>query len=98
MVTAPQLWKSAACSLSFFRNKGDVPQDLVSCKLAGWDRARQFRVQTLDKGHTCLEESVPEKEEHFSDDDVNALNSYQKTRSDGTLENTEVSPGGQSSC
>ncbi|XP_026269374.2 RNA helicase Mov10l1 [Urocitellus parryii] len=75
-------------------NKGDVPQDLVSCKLAGWDRARQFRVQTLDKGHTCLDESVPEKEEHFSDDGVNALNSYQKTRSDGTLENTEVSPGG----
>nr|XP_040132393.1 RNA helicase Mov10l1 isoform X2 [Ictidomys tridecemlineatus] len=75
-------------------NKGDVPQNLVSCKLAGWDRARQFRVQTLDKGHTCLDESIPEKEEHFSDDDVNALNSYQKTRSDETLENTEVSPGG----
>ncbi|KAF7462469.1 Hypothetical predicted protein [Marmota monax] len=75
-------------------NKGDVPQDLVSCKLAGWDRAQQFRFQTLDKGHTCLEESVPEKEKHFSDDDVNSLNSYQKTRSDGTLENTEVSPGG----
>ncbi|XP_076709511.2 RNA helicase Mov10l1 isoform X3 [Callospermophilus lateralis] len=75
-------------------NKGDVPQDLVSCKLAGWDRAQQFRFQTLDKGHTCLEESVPEKEKHFSDDDVNSLNSYQKTCGDGTLENTEVSPGG----
>ncbi|XP_045690708.1 RNA helicase Mov10l1 [Phyllostomus hastatus] len=28
-------------------NKGDAPQHLVSCRLAGWDRARQFRLHTL---------------------------------------------------
>ncbi|XP_035873048.1 RNA helicase Mov10l1-like [Phyllostomus discolor] len=28
-------------------NKGDAPQHLVSCRLAGWDRARQFRFHTL---------------------------------------------------
>nr|KAF6270591.1 Mov10 like RISC complex RNA helicase 1 [Pipistrellus kuhlii] len=28
-------------------NKGDVPQKLVSCKLAGWDRTRQFRLHWL---------------------------------------------------
>ncbi|XP_036167158.1 RNA helicase Mov10l1 [Myotis myotis] len=28
-------------------NKGDVPQKLVSCKLAGWDRTRQFRFHLL---------------------------------------------------
>ncbi|KAF6339941.1 Mov10 like RISC complex RNA helicase 1 [Rhinolophus ferrumequinum] len=31
----------------WMENKGNAPQNLVSCRLAGWDRARQFRVQML---------------------------------------------------
>ncbi|XP_036904980.1 RNA helicase Mov10l1 [Sturnira hondurensis] len=35
-------------------NKGDVPQHLVSCKLAGWDRAKQFRFHMLWRTQRCL--------------------------------------------
>ncbi|XP_053775794.1 RNA helicase Mov10l1 [Desmodus rotundus] len=35
-------------------NKGDIPQHLVSCKLAGWDRARQFRFHMLRRTQCCL--------------------------------------------
>ncbi|XP_054426454.1 LOW QUALITY PROTEIN: RNA helicase Mov10l1 [Pteronotus mesoamericanus] len=34
-------------------NKGDAPQNLVSCKLAGWDKARQFRFHTLQGPQCC---------------------------------------------
>lgn len=69
-------------SFSFSRNKGDIPQNLVSCKLAGWDKAKQFRFQTLDKTHTCPVGSlvpVPAKEKNFSDENINSLNSYQQS-------------------
>ncbi|XP_053517917.1 RNA helicase Mov10l1 [Artibeus jamaicensis] len=35
-------------------NKGDAPQHLVSCKLAGWDRAGQFRLHMLWRTQRCL--------------------------------------------
>lgn len=69
-------------SFSFSRNKGDIPQNLVSCKLAGWDKAKQFRFQTLDKTHTCPVGSlvpVPAKENTFSDENINSLDSYQQS-------------------
>ncbi|XP_015449490.1 RNA helicase Mov10l1 [Pteropus alecto] len=37
----------------WIENKGGVPQNLVSCKLAGWDRARQFRFQAQRGGQPC---------------------------------------------
>lgn len=43
-------------SFSLSRNKGDAPQSLVSCRLAGWDRARQFRVQLLRAAQPSLGE------------------------------------------
>uniref|UniRef100_A0A452UWZ1 RNA helicase Mov10l1 n=1 Tax=Ursus maritimus TaxID=29073 RepID=A0A452UWZ1_URSMA len=66
----------------WIENKGDIPQNLVSCKLAGWDKAKQFRFQTLDKTHTCPVGSlvpVPAKESTFSDENINSLDSYQQS-------------------
>uniref|UniRef100_G1QHX7 RNA helicase Mov10l1 n=2 Tax=Nomascus leucogenys TaxID=61853 RepID=G1QHX7_NOMLE len=37
----------------WIENKGDIPQNLVSCKLAGWDKSKQFRFQMLDKDQMC---------------------------------------------
>uniref|UniRef100_A0A8C4MZY7 RNA helicase Mov10l1 n=1 Tax=Equus asinus asinus TaxID=83772 RepID=A0A8C4MZY7_EQUAS len=84
----------------WIENKGDVPQNLVSCKLAGWDKAKQFRFQMLDKDQTCPVASivsVPEKEKNFSDENVNSLDSYRKNKTyqtENSLVNSrEVSPG-----
>lgn len=93
-------------SFSFSRNKGDIPQNLVSCKLAGWDKAKQFRFQTPDKTQTCPVGSlvpVSEKERTLSDENINSLDSYQKhtTRQaseSGAVNNTDVSPGRRFSC
>ncbi|XP_023487461.1 RNA helicase Mov10l1 isoform X1 [Equus caballus] len=83
----------------WIENKGDVPQNLVSCKLAGWDKAKQFRFQMLDKDQTCPVASivsVPEKEKNFSDENVNSLDSYRKNKTyqtENSLVNSrEVSP------
>ncbi|XP_073738686.1 RNA helicase Mov10l1 isoform X6 [Callorhinus ursinus] len=64
----------------WIENKGDTPQNLVSCKLAGWDKAKQFRFQTPDKTQMCPVGSlVPVSEErNFSDENTNSLDSYQK--------------------
>ncbi|XP_073937892.1 RNA helicase Mov10l1 [Castor canadensis] len=83
----------------WIENKGDVSQDLVSCKLAGWDRTQQFRFQAPDKSQTCPEASSvsdPEKK-HCSDENVHSLDSYRKNKLKEPLEsswvsNVEVSP------
>ncbi|XP_072598952.1 RNA helicase Mov10l1 isoform X2 [Vulpes vulpes] len=64
----------------WIENKGDTPQNLVSCKLAGWDKAKQFRFQMLDKTQMCpVGSPVPEKEnKNFSDETANSLESYQE--------------------
>lgn len=93
-------------SFSFSRNKGDIPQNLVSCKLAGWDKAKQFRFQMLHKGQTCPAGSlvpVPEKEKNFSDENVNSLDSYQKSKTSQASESSSGnskgdSPGRRLSC
>ncbi|XP_037369257.1 RNA helicase Mov10l1 isoform X2 [Talpa occidentalis] len=33
----------------WIENKGAAPQNLVSCRLAGWDKAKQFRFRKLDR-------------------------------------------------
>uniref|UniRef100_G1P7T8 RNA helicase Mov10l1 n=1 Tax=Myotis lucifugus TaxID=59463 RepID=G1P7T8_MYOLU len=43
-------------------NKGDVPQKLVSCKLAGWDRTRQFRFHLLRGTQHSPPAPVPDPE------------------------------------
>ncbi|XP_030886151.1 RNA helicase Mov10l1-like [Leptonychotes weddellii] len=84
----------------WIENKGDIPQNLVSCKLAGWDKAKQFRFQTPDKTQTCPVGSlvpVSEKERNLSDENINSLDSYQKhttcqASESGAVNITEVSP------
>ncbi|XP_004642527.1 RNA helicase Mov10l1 [Octodon degus] len=84
----------------WIENKGDVPQDLISCKLAGWDRTHQFRFQMPDVGQASPEVSfvsVPEKKQLFSDENVGSLNSDRKSKTNETLEgrlvnNIEGSP------
>ncbi|XP_054961721.1 RNA helicase Mov10l1 isoform X2 [Pan paniscus] len=81
-------------------NKGDIPQNLVSCKLAGWDKSKQFRFQMLDKDQMCPVVSfvsVPEKE-NSSDENINSLNSHTKNKtsqmSESSLVNNRgISPG-----
>ncbi|KAF5926053.1 hypothetical protein HPG69_016760, partial [Diceros bicornis minor] len=73
----------------WIENKGDVPQNLVSCKLAGWDKAKQFRFQMLDKAQVCPVVSlvsVPEKEKNFSDENINSSDSYRKNNTCQTVE------------
>ncbi|XP_072829885.1 RNA helicase Mov10l1 isoform X2 [Vicugna pacos] len=72
-------------------NKGDVPQYLVCCKLAGWDKAKQFRFQMLDKTQRCSVVSLvslPEEEKNFSDETINSLDSCRKTDTCQTLESS----------
>ncbi|XP_012289828.3 RNA helicase Mov10l1 [Aotus nancymaae] len=84
----------------WIENKGDIPQNLVSCKLAGWDKSKQFRFQMLDKDQTCSMVSlvsVPEKE-NSSDENINSLTSHTKKNtpqiSESSLANNrEISSG-----
>uniref|UniRef100_A0A2K6T571 RNA helicase n=1 Tax=Saimiri boliviensis boliviensis TaxID=39432 RepID=A0A2K6T571_SAIBB len=84
----------------WIENKGDIPQNLVSCKLAGWDKSKQFRFQMLDKDQTCPMvslASVPEKE-NSSDENIDSLTSHTKNKTPQMLEsslanNREISPG-----
>ncbi|XP_045410664.1 RNA helicase Mov10l1 [Lemur catta] len=85
----------------WIENKGDLPQSLVSCRMAGWDKARQFRFQVLDEaqaGPAVSFVSLPEKEKNLSDENINSLNSYRKNKTCPTpesrvVDNGNVSPG-----
>ncbi|XP_023365120.1 RNA helicase Mov10l1 [Otolemur garnettii] len=82
----------------WIENKGDIPQNLVSCKLAGWDKAKQFRFQMLDKDQMCpVVSSVSVPEKNLSDENINSLNTYRKnitcqTSESSLVDDREVSP------
>ncbi|XP_053442523.1 RNA helicase Mov10l1 [Nycticebus coucang] len=82
----------------WIENKGDVPQNLVSCKLAGWDKAKQFRFQVLDKDQMCpVVSSVSVPEKNLSDENINSLNNYRKnitcqTSESSLVDDRKVSP------
>lgn len=84
----------------FSRNKGELSQDLVSCRLAGWDKAQQFRFEKQGVGQACsgaAAVSVPEGE------NVNSLNHHREDRTDEMPEShpvnhTDISPGRWCSC
>ncbi|XP_006157650.1 RNA helicase Mov10l1 isoform X1 [Tupaia chinensis] len=81
----------------WIENKGDVPQNLVSCKLACWDSAKQFRVQMLGKDQTCPLTSlvpVPEEEKNASDENFTSSNSCRKHKAYQTLERSVTGAGG----
>ncbi|XP_031208332.1 RNA helicase Mov10l1 isoform X2 [Mastomys coucha] len=78
----------------WIENKGDISQDLISCRLAGWDKAHQFRFETHGRGQSCsgaAAVSVPEGE------NVNSLNHHREDKTEEMPEshlvnNTEISP------
>lgn len=79
----------------FSRNKGEISQDLVSCRLAGWDKAHQFRFEAQGRGQACAGVAAVAVSEG---ENVNSLNHHREDKPDpipeSSLENnTEISPG-----
>uniref|UniRef100_G3TCQ4 RNA helicase n=1 Tax=Loxodonta africana TaxID=9785 RepID=G3TCQ4_LOXAF len=72
----------------WIENKGAVPQGLVSCKLAGWDKTKQFSVHMPGKDPTPAASaiSVRGEEKGFSGGNASLLNSYRKSQPCQTLE------------
>ncbi|NXB72442.1 M10L1 helicase, partial [Donacobius atricapilla] len=56
----------------WIENKGSVPQSLVSCKLAGWVKDKQFSVEVPQKCENSP--SVPINQENLSKAAVNSFN------------------------
>ncbi|XP_012590537.1 PREDICTED: putative helicase Mov10l1 [Condylura cristata] len=87
----------------WIENRGAVPQSLVSCKLAGWDKAKQFRFRKLDRDPTCPGASPvsdPEGEKPSSDTSVPVADGRQESKSlpapalgDGVDSAGELPPG-----
>lgn len=84
------------CDRSCFvsRNKGDTAQSLVSCKLAGWDKAGQFRLQDRARLAASL---VPVSEKNCLGENTDSSKSCSKKKTPQTLKSSlvrsEVSPG-----
>ncbi|XP_023443066.2 RNA helicase Mov10l1 [Dasypus novemcinctus] len=76
----------------WIENKGNVPQKLVSCKLAGWDKAKQFRFQKLDNDQTCpvMAFVTDPGKKTFPDGNINSLNSYRINKTCEILESSLV--------
>nr|XP_038936489.1 RNA helicase Mov10l1 isoform X3 [Rattus norvegicus] len=79
----------------WIENKGEISQDLVSCRLAGWDKAHQFRFEAQGRGQACAGVAAVAVSEG---ENVNSLNHHREDKPDpipeSSLENnTEISPG-----
>nr|AEA08750.1 Moloney leukemia virus 10-like 1 [Mus musculus] len=80
----------------WIENKGKFSRELVSCRLANWDKAHQFRFETQGRSKSCpgaAAGSVPEGE------NVNSLNHHREDKTDEIPESrlansTEISPDG----
>nr|XP_032625295.1 RNA helicase Mov10l1 [Chelonoidis abingdonii] len=61
----------------WIENKGNVPHSLISCRLAGWEKEKQFSFQLPEKGQKTptafLSSSVPVKQENLSKGSINSL-------------------------
>uniref|UniRef100_A0A4X2JP62 RNA helicase n=1 Tax=Vombatus ursinus TaxID=29139 RepID=A0A4X2JP62_VOMUR len=77
----------------WIENKGNVPQCLVSCRLAGWEKSKQFRFQMPDADQSCAVvtsiSSVPVKES-CSEEDTSSLSSCDKEVICQSLESSSV--------
>ncbi|NXM00226.1 M10L1 helicase, partial [Tyrannus savana] len=66
----------------WIENKGSVPQSLISCRLAGWVKDKQFSVQIPQKCENSPEAylpSFPINQEDLSKEGVNSFNSRGET-------------------
>ncbi|XP_039368429.1 RNA helicase Mov10l1 isoform X3 [Mauremys reevesii] len=61
----------------WIENKGNVPHSLISCRLAGWEKAKQFSFQLPEKCQKTptafLSSSVPVKQENLSKESISSL-------------------------
>ncbi|XP_069909172.1 RNA helicase Mov10l1 isoform X5 [Oryctolagus cuniculus] len=76
----------------WIENKGDIAQKLVSCKLAGWDKAKQFRFQDQARPAVSLV-SVPEEAKDFSDESTESFKSRSENNTHQPLKGIAVSSG-----
>ncbi|XP_006876477.1 PREDICTED: putative helicase Mov10l1 [Chrysochloris asiatica] len=80
----------------WIENKGAAPQHLVSCRLAGWDKTKQFRFHV-----PCKERTSPGKK-GFLDRDVSLLNHHRKSwpcpTLEGSLEDCGKGAPGTTAC
>nr|KAF6496487.1 Mov10 like RISC complex RNA helicase 1 [Rousettus aegyptiacus] len=93
------VWRALCMTPVARRNKGGVPQDLVSCKLAGWDRARQFRFQAQCGGQPCptaRSGSGSAEEMGCSGDGASSLGGCGEDGADQVLDSSL--PGGREVC
>uniref|UniRef100_A0A5F8GIG6 RNA helicase Mov10l1 n=1 Tax=Monodelphis domestica TaxID=13616 RepID=A0A5F8GIG6_MONDO len=77
----------------WIENKGNVLQYLVSCRLAGWEKSKQFRFQMPDRDQRCTGESyvssAPDKE-CSSEENVNSTPSCNKEITCQSLDNQDI--------
>ncbi|NWW79100.1 M10L1 helicase, partial [Climacteris rufus] len=66
----------------WIENKGSVPQSLISCRLAGWVKDKQFSVEIPQKCENCPEAylpSFPISQENLSKPAINSCNNSGET-------------------
>ncbi|XP_067420456.1 RNA helicase Mov10l1 isoform X2 [Emydura macquarii macquarii] len=65
----------------WIENKGNVPHSLICCRLAGWEKEKQFSFQLPEKGQkTPISlSSVPVKQENSSKGSINLFSDSKKT-------------------
>ncbi|NXR83778.1 M10L1 helicase, partial [Pycnonotus jocosus] len=74
----------------WIENKGSIPQSLISCKLAGWVKDKQFSVEILQNCENSP--SFPINQENLSKAAVNSFNSGGTTC--GSLNHTSIMKNG----
>ncbi|KAJ7397841.1 RNA helicase Mov10l1 [Pitangus sulphuratus] len=85
----------------WIENKGSVPQSLISCRLAGWVKDKQFSVQIPQKCENSPEAylpSFPINREDLSKEGVNSFNSrggttYESSNNTSTKKNGVIPEG-----
>ncbi|NWU20935.1 M10L1 helicase, partial [Dyaphorophyia castanea] len=61
----------------WIENKGSMPQSLISCRLAGWVKDKQFSVEIPQKCENSPEAylpSIPKSQENLSKAEINSFN------------------------
>ncbi|KAJ7416273.1 RNA helicase Mov10l1 isoform X1 [Willisornis vidua] len=80
----------------WIENKGSVPQSLISCRLAGWVKEKQFRVQIPQKCENSPEAylpSFPINQENLSKAEIQSFNNSGGTTYE-SLTNTPIMKNG----
>ncbi|NXG07276.1 M10L1 helicase, partial [Sakesphorus luctuosus] len=80
----------------WIENKGSVPQSLISCRLAGWVKEKQFRVQIPQESENSPEAYLPPfpiNQENLSKAEIQSFNNSEGTTYE-SLTNTPITKNG----